>query len=644
MVAVSVRTLVPSRAAGRPWWLLCALGATILAALVAPSAVAAQDTTNTLQSIDPADGTTLGESPTAITLSFNQEIDDGEAVTVQVACNNQPQDTATPEVNDDGLVVTAAINTPLPRGACTITWRLADADGETIISDFSTFSVTADPPATGATTATTVAGATTATNPFITVPAVPAEAATDATVDEGSTGGALWLGRWLSSLGILIVFGALALISIGWPEGPEYVVTVRFLRTMWVVGLLGTLLYIVTYTAQYADVSLGAALNPTEWFDLRNDGWPGRGALARLVLVVGTGWVAMRPERIIDPTSSMLAWAIPGLAVISVALGRVDGPAPVVGFAAGALHMLASAIWVGGAVLVARVVLAGPGEEDLVQATRAFSRISGPAIVVTCLTGIVQVVRLDGGNLFSSSHGQVLFIKVVTVAVMLAVSLAAKQQVAMRLDRAHEMTVPLADRFRRAFGAEAVLGVVVIGFSSWLLGLTPPKIDPLPDQDYAVEVPFIDPTTGIEATVSIGPSAVGLNGLRVEVDAPADGITSLSVTFTPPAGVAGRTIEQPIALTTAGTAVLDQSVGIPFDAPGSWTIALSASTATGFLDGASTTFLVTNADGSIETIPPVASSVPTQVTIIDQSTTTAPFATTTTTTTTTPPSTSAPAG
>ena len=101
-----------------------------------------------------------------------------------------------------------------------------------------------------------------------------------------------------------------------------------------------------------------------------------------------------------------------------------------------------------------------------------------PAILVTAVTGVIQVIRLDGGELFSSSHGRVLLLKVIAVAAMLAVSVAVRQQVTLRLDRAHEMTVPLADRFRRGFGAEAALGVVVLAFSGWMLTLTPPRIAP----------------------------------------------------------------------------------------------------------------------------------------------------------------------
>ena len=81
--------------------------------------------------------------------------------------------------------------------------------------------------------------------------------------------------------------------------------------------------------------SLGSSMTPGAWLDLNDAGWPGRAALLRLVLVAAAGWVAMRPERIIDPQSAMLAWGIPGAALVTVALGRVDGPVAVIGVLVG---------------------------------------------------------------------------------------------------------------------------------------------------------------------------------------------------------------------------------------------------------------------------------------------------------------------
>lgn len=604
-----------------------------IAVVFVPSGASAQES-NSLQSIDPADGTSLEVSPTVITLSFNQELADDDAPTLSLACSNELQDTGLPEVDPDGLIVTVGINTPVPRGNCFISWFLKDAFGETIIQGTSSFGVTSDPsPSAAGTVATT-------TSDFIQVPAVPTSVGTAAEENPGSTGGALWLGRMLSTLGILVVFGSLALISIGWPEGPEYVVTVRFLRAVWFVALLGTVLFLVAFTADTAGISFGEALSPVKWLDLKDAGWEGRGALLRLVFVAASGWVAMRPERIIDPQSAMLAWGLPGAALVTVALGRVEGPAVVLGFLVGVVHVLAVAIWFGGAVLVARVVLAGPGEEDLVHATRAFSRVSVPAMLVAAVTGVIQVVRLDGGELFSSSHGRVLLLKVIAVAAMLAVALAVRQQVSLRLDRAHEMTVPLADRFRRAFGAEAALGVVVLAFSGWMLTLTPPRVDPYAGEVYLPAQVFNDQTSGLEAKVFVGPGAVGLNGLKVEVEKPPDGITNFTLRFVPPIGSDAFIVQQAIPLSTAGTAILETAQGLPFTVPGTWTLELSVSTGTGVLENVTSTFLVTDAGGNVVTIPPTVSTVPLSTELIDQVTTTAPFGTalpTDPTTTTTDP-------
>jgi copper transport protein len=598
-------------------WVITLLVA--LAAVLVPGAVAAQDS-NSLQSIEPADGSSLGASPTVITLSFNQEMADDDALTLALSCNNELQDTGLPDVDPDGLIVTVAVNTPVPRGNCLISWVLKDGLGANITQGTSSFGVTADPPATPADPSVT-----TTTSPFIQVRALPPTSGDAAAENTGSAGGALWLGRMLSTLGILVMFGSLALISIGWPEGPEYVVTVRFLRAVWFAALLGTVLYLIAFAADSAGTSFGSAISPSAWLDLKDAGWAGRGALLRFAFVIATGWVAMRPERIIDPQSAMLAWGLPGAALVTVALSRTDGPAPLLGFLVGVVHVLAVAVWFGGAALVARVVLAGPGEEDLVHATRSFSRVSVPAMLVAAVTGVVQVIRLDGGELFTSSHGRVLLLKVIAVAAMLAVALAARQQVSLRLDRAHEMTIPLADRFRRAFGAEVALGVVALAFSGWMLTLTPARVDPLGGEQYLPALVFNDQTSGLVANVYIGPGRVGPNGLKVEVDQPAEGITNLTLRFVPPIGSDAFIVQQAIPLSTAGTAYLKTVDGLPFPVPGTWTLELSASTTTGVLENATYTFAVTDENGAFVTVPPVVTVVPVQVELIDQVTTTAPF-------------------
>ena len=357
VVDVSVRTSVPSRqgarAVGSPADVFGRVGAPLLAVVAAVVAVlamvspASAQEGNTLQSIEPGDGASLAERPEQIRLVFNQELAADDVVAVDLACSFQPQQLGEQEIDDDRLIVTFPVVSVLPKGACTIAWSLRDVDGETVVSGTTSFTVTSDPPAESTPTSVdgSTSAATTTTDPFIRQSATQTSGTASEPVDQGSTGGALWFGRLLSTIGILVVFGGLTLISVGWPEGPEYVVTVRFLRAAWILSRLGTVLYVVAYAAVFNGTSVGSALSPGAWLDLYDDWWRGRGALLRLVFIAASGWVAMRPERIIDPQTAMWAWAFPGFALIAVSMSRMDGPAVLLGFIIAIIHTFSVAVW-----------------------------------------------------------------------------------------------------------------------------------------------------------------------------------------------------------------------------------------------------------------------------------------------------------
>jgi putative copper export protein len=426
--------------------------------------------------------------------------------------------------------------------------------------------------------------------------------------DAESGQGPLWLGRLISVLGVAILFGALVTIAAAWPEGVEYLVAVKFIRTIWIVALLGTVLYVAAATAAAPGGSLGSGLNPTNWMDLFDAGAPGIAAIARLILVIGSGWVAFRPDRVIDPTTQMAGLGIPALAVVTIGFSRTGGDLALVGIAAGVLHALAMAIWIGGVVLLARVVLAGPGEEDLVHAVRGFCRISNLAIVVTVVTGLIQTVRLDGGDLFGSSHGRVLLLKTVAVAVMLFIAIKARQFVNERLARTDEMTVPMADRLRRAFGIEAAIGILAVALSAWMLALTPPNADAGNAISYVIDRQFEVAEADLDVTVRLTSDLPGPVGMEVEVDAPESGLSMLEIVFTAPPNIDIGTITQPVPLTGAGVAVRLAAEGLPLTVPGAWRVQVNATTETGVVNTDPQTFVIRNPDGSAPTtnitIPP----------------------------------------
>jgi copper transport protein len=293
-----------------------------------------------------------------------------------------------------------------------------------------------------------------------------------------------------------------------------------------------------------------------------------------------------------------------------IGLSRTDVDLALVYVPVSIVHSLAMAVWFGGVVLLARVVLAGPGEEDLVHAVRGFGRLSTFAIVATVVTGVVQMVLLDGGSLFTSSHGRVVLLKTVAVAFMVFVGMSARQYVTTRLARADEMTVPTADRLRRAFGAEAAAGLIVLALSAWLVSLAAPNAGSDDGTDYAIELRVEAPEADLDVTVKLTSATVGAAGMWVQVDAPEEGLSGLEVVLTAPPNDTIGTITQPVPLTGPGVGVVPPGeTGLPLTVAGDWTMTVNAVTPNGVFTSDPQVFTIRNADGSVPTtaltIPPV---------------------------------------
>ncbi len=586
--------------------LLFLLAIVTLAVVMAPPGGHATAQAADLESSEPADGSTVNRSPEQLVLNFTEAL--GNTNSVAVSCNANPVPfIGRPEVSDDERTLIVEVVRALPKGPCTVSWRVSEPDGNPGPNGSFTFEVESAPATTlstpgtgenGGTSPGTGAGGTADTERDD----EPGDSSSEVDVAPigpfGSDWG-LWLGRMLSIGGIAVAFGALVLIAVAWPEGPEYIIAVRFIRTAWIVGLVGTVIYVAAATASSTGDSLASSLNPVAWSDLFDAGWPGRAALARLLLVVAMGWVAFLPERVVESTTQLVGLAIPALAVATFGLTRTGGDVATLGIAMAILHALAMAVWLGGAVFVARIVLAGTGDEDLVHAVRGFSRLSLPALLITVITGLVQLVRLDGGELFSTGHGKVLLGKSLAVAVALFVAVAARQAVLMRLGKARELEAPAAGRLRRAYGADALIGIVVLGLTGWMLTYPPSNIDAVDSGEFPIVETVTDDESGVDISVSLRPGRVGSNELLVEVREPADGLRGLEVTFVPPEGSTLSQISQSIPLTGRGVAVSAQGDGIPLAEAGSWRLQISASTSAGALRGARNTFDVREADGDL---------------------------------------------
>ncbi|MBV1893012.1 MAG: CopD family protein [Ilumatobacteraceae bacterium] len=585
--------------------IVAVIAAVIGLTMFAPGSALAE---NTVTSSSPANGSTIPASPDVIEIVFAEQL--GDVNTIALECNTELFTLGRPKRSDDLLSLSAEVPDALPKGTCVARWGVSDAEGEPNGVGNVTFNIANDPSVVETTTTVEDSAATApdASNEApISSATSPDEVIDLSNVDSGQ--GPLWLGRLLSVLGVATLFGSLIVIAAAWPEGVEYLVAVRFIRGVWVLALVGTVLYVSAAAAAVTGKSLGAGFSPAAWFDLLDAGVPGIAALARLMFVAAAAWVAFRPDRVIDPATQMAALGVPALAVVTIGFSRTDSDLAAVGVALGVVHALAMAVWIGGVILLARVVLAGPGEEDLVHAVRGFGRLSSVAIITTILSGVAQMILLDGGDLFGSSHGRVVILKAVVVAVMVFVALSARQFVNERLARANEMTVPMASRLRRAFSVEAAAGFIVLAMSAWLLSLTPPNVDTGPAISYAIELQVEVDEVDLNVVVGITSNTVGTAGLSVDVEAPEFGIAGMEVVLEAPPNDTIGTITQPIPLTEPGLAVLLQENGVPLTVAGNWTLVVNV-----VIDGTAVTsdplgFTIRNADGTTPTteltIPPV---------------------------------------
>jgi copper transport protein len=237
----------------------------------------------------------------------------GPTNTVAASCNGTLFPVGTPSVAADGLSLTVAVPNPMPRGDCNVIATVSAPDSTPNGTVSFSFGVTSDAPATaqsvlptGAAPTETSLGATAATDGSATTPGADTGGAP-------RVGGALGLARLITALALAVLFGALLLIVTAWPEGIEYILTVRFLRTFWIVGLVGSVATVVFLTSQATGRSLGSSLSPGAWVDLK-ESTPGLAALVRVALTAACGWVVLRPERSIDQATQLPALAIPAVA------------------------------------------------------------------------------------------------------------------------------------------------------------------------------------------------------------------------------------------------------------------------------------------------------------------------------------------
>ncbi len=385
-----------------------------------------------LEESSPAPSSVLDASPGEITLDFDEAIEDA-LLSIRLFDSDQ-REVAIGRAERDGTDTSFARSSvpSLDDGVYVVVWRAVSADGHPVSGAFP-FQV-GDAPTVNA-------------NELLT-------RVLEGLDTRSPLGTPLAVSRFLSYVGLVALVGIIV-FAFGQPSfAPVLLVALR--RAVWGfgVGAAGIFLLQGPYAAgrgwgAVADATLLADVIPTRL---------GLASSVRLACAAGWALVVITHAR-----SSTWRWRLgfAALALLSIVSFSVSGhpsagSLPALFVSVDAVHLTAVSVWVG-AFLAAWLVRT---EEGVVRLS-ALATVAMPCAVVT---GAAQSIHLAGGvgNVFDTRHGDYLFVKVVVIAVCLAVG----GRLRMRMKKG-EPTVG------RMLSIEAALLVVVIAVSALMVGSSP---------------------------------------------------------------------------------------------------------------------------------------------------------------------------
>jgi len=542
---------------------------------------------NTLASSSPAAGEVVTLAPTQLQLKFTLPVGGAEIAAqmgLSLACESKLTNLGPPQLSADGVTISAALTQVPQNGSCVVNWSLPD--GST-----GSFNFTAQTQVT-TTTPVTVPGA-----PATTVPID----GTAVEVAPPRLGGPIGLMKLIVFFAVCALFGGLMFIKLVWPEGVEYGITEKYFRQVSIIAGVAIFVLIILMTARQSGGGIASSISPTSWGPLFETN-EGRAVFIRLLVVGGLGYYAWITERVLEPTNLVPSTVLLGLMMVSYGFDRATGRAVVLGIAIAILHMAFIAMWVGSISIIWRVILHGPGDVDLVEALRGWSRLVTPMTLGIVITGVIQVWRIDGISLINSGHGRLVILKVLLVGAMLFVSAAVRQFILRGMERAKSLNEKIVYRLKRPVGIELSLSIVVLAASSWLMAMRPPYVlnrETGPRVEYAI-VQDMTAKDDFHVRLSITPGDVGANRILIELFGPSR-IQNFKITLVPTnPNFPGYTINVPI--TRPGAALLAEDAGLQLRAPGEWTATITGVTTIGDLPPMSTTFII--ADGTTVTTQP----------------------------------------
>ena len=417
---------------------------------------------NSLDSSNPVEGSTLDVAPATWSLMFKKEVPLASASAELVGSDGVRIALAPPTYG----ATTNAIVFSLPpnlTGVNTARWRLVGVDGH-VISGRVAFTVNAltapsEPLAT-------VEGAPQSTQTTIQVPQLSVDDYFIEPVPELPR----HVFRFINYGALLILIGLL-FVELDIATGVLGLAVAK--KTMRIASVLlatSAVLQMMIFSADLSSTSflgsigsLGAILETT----------PGSMLIMKSIIGCLIGLISFR--RKIEQTIHQTSWLIPGLLFLYLITLAYTGHSrsqrwAIFGVPTDVAHTVAAGVWLGGLLVLLGIVNQNVSPLQAVQALRRFGSAAKISVITLVVTGSFQTLRLhdDPWSILTSSHGQLLVVKLLAFGGMLIYANFNRSSLEMRpTDGSH--AVQIKRLVVRTSIIETLMGFAVVAVTAVLV-------------------------------------------------------------------------------------------------------------------------------------------------------------------------------
>ena len=417
---------------------------------------------NSFDSSDPVNGSTLDVAPATWSLMFKKEVPLASASAELVGSDGVRIALAPPTYG----ATTNSIVFSLPpnlTGVNTARWRLVGVDGH-VISGRVAFTVNAltapsEPLAT-------VEGAPQSTQTTIQVPQLSVDDYFIEPVPELPR----HVFRFINYGALLILIGLL-FVELDIATGVLGLAVAK--KTMRIASVLlatSAVLQMMIFSADLSSTSflgsigsLGAILETT----------PGSMLIMKSIIGCLIGLISFR--RKIEQTIHQTSWLIPGLLFLYLITLAYTGHSrsqrwAIFGVPTDVAHTVAAGVWLGGLLVLLGIVNQNVSPLQAVQALRRFGSAAKISVITLVVTGSFQTLRLhdDPWSILTSSHGQLLVVKLLAFGGMLIYANFNRSSLEMRpTDGSH--AVQIKRLVVRTSIIETLMGFAVVAVTAVLV-------------------------------------------------------------------------------------------------------------------------------------------------------------------------------